>query len=145
MSIVNVSYSGPIASVSNPATGVQVGDTITGTASYDPSQVGSVGHYNFTGSSKAHTFAFKVYRAGVQVFSDLFAGLSTSPYTIDVRYNVSVGGVLGTTFELKGPCSSQQETLDLTLFDAGNVGQTSADALPTSADIANFAFSSAGV
>ncbi len=145
MSIVNVSYSGPIASVSNPATGVQVGDTITGTAVYDPAQVGTGGHYNFQGSAKVHTFAFKVYRAGVQILSDLFAGQSTSSFTLDVRYNVSVGGVLGTTLELKGACANPLESLDLTLFDAGNVGQTPADALPTASNIASFAFSSAGV
>ncbi len=145
MSIVNVSYSGSIASVGNPNTGVQVGDTIVGTATYDSSQTGSSGHYNFTGSAKAHTFAFKVFRAGVQIFSDSFAGLSTSTYTIDIRFNVLVGGVLGTTFELKGPCSSGQESLDLTLFDAGNVGQTAADLLPASANIGSFAFSLAGV
>ncbi len=144
MSVVNFGFSGTVTAVSDPTSGIVVGDTITGTVSYDSTQTGSAGLYNFTSSSKVHLWTLKAFHLGVQVKSDSFAG-GTHSYMIQIVYNVNVGGVMGTTMEVKGPGTSQQTNLDLAMFDAGNTGQTSADALPTSTDIANFATSSVGV
>ncbi len=144
MSIVSFTFSDTISSVSDPTSGIQVGDTITGTVSYDPTQTGSNGFYNFGSSSKLHAWTLKAFHQGVQIKTDLFAG-GTHAYTIQVTYNVNVGGVMGTTMEVRGPGSSGQTILDLVMFDAGNVGESSAEPLPTSTTIANFATSSVGV
>src|SRR5271157_2267198 len=65
--IVTVSYGGTIMSVSAAATAatkVVVGDTITGSFSYDSSEVASsAGDYPFTGSSKVHTMSFKIFNS----------------------------------------------------------------------------------
>jgi hypothetical protein len=80
-SVVAYNFSGKIQTVSQQATtatGVVVGDTITGSFSYDYTQTGSGGVYNFTGSSKIHTLAFKIFDASNnQIFTDQYTGNST--------------------------------------------------------------------
>ncbi len=142
--IVSFTFSGTVTSVSDPASGISVGDVISGTVSYDPTQTGSNGLYNFTSSSKVHTWSLKAYHDGVQIKTDSFAG-GTHTYTIQITYNTLVGGVMGTTMEVKGPGTSQQTSLDLLMFDAGNVGESSSEPLPTATTIVNFATSSVAV
>ncbi len=143
--IVSFSFSGTVASLSNASSGIQVGDSISGSVVYDQTQFGSNGLYTFTGSGKAHTWNFTVTRAGVQVFADSFVGGVNGVYTIRVVYNTTVGGVSGTTLEVKGPGTSTHTTLDLVMFDAWNVGMTSSQLLPTQAIIVNFTANSIGV
>ncbi len=143
--MVTLSFSGTVASVSNATSGVLVGDSISGSVVYDQTQAGTAGNYVFTGSGKVHTFNWTATRSGVQVFADSFMTGPTSPFTITVRFNVQVGGVYGTTLEVKAPGLSGKTALDLVMFDAGNLGMSSAQLLPTQAISANFAIQAAGV
>ncbi len=142
--MVTFNFAGTVAAVSNPASGVQTGDSVSGSVAYDSTQFGSGGLYTFDGSAKAHTWNLTVSRSGVQVFADSFLGGDGS-YRVRVIYNTSVGGVEGTTLELKGPGLSGHTMIDLVMFDAGNVGMTPLQFLPTQTAIANFATSSVGV
>ncbi len=144
MSVVNFGFSGTVTAVSDPTSGIVVGDTITGTVSYDSTQTGTAGIYNFTSSIKVHLWTLKAFHLGVQVKSDSFAG-GTHSYTIQVVYNINVGGVMGTIMEVKGPGTSGQISLDLLMFDAGNVGESSLEPLPTTTTITNFVTSSVAV
>ncbi len=137
-------FDGTVATVSDPASGIQAGDAISGTVAYDATQFGSNGLYTFTGSAKAHNWHLTVTRSGTQVFVDSSPS-GGAAFTIHVVYNTSVGGVQGTTLELKGPGLSGHTTIDLVMFDAGNVGMTPLQSLPTQAVIASFTTSSVGV
>jgi hypothetical protein len=102
--LVSYAYSGTIQSVSQQATtatGVVVGDKITGTFAYDSSQTGNAttGQFTFTGSSKVHTFALKIFNsAGQQVFTDSYSGNVSAYYFGQVTYvNSSL-----TTFNIEG-------------------------------------------
>jgi hypothetical protein len=86
--VVNYAYSGKIISTANVPS-VVVGDTITGTFSYDSTQSGNAttGNFTFTGSSKAHTFTLKIFNSSnQQVFSDSYSGNSTAYYFGQVAY-----------------------------------------------------------
>jgi hypothetical protein len=125
------------------ATGVQVGDTITGTFVYDPTQTGSGGLYTFTGSTtKTHNFALKVFNSGGgQQFSDSFTGNTSPPadyYAIHLTFRSTASG--GTTLSLMGDTVYKEglgvtgpgppPAYDLTLSNPTNGGGYSSTHLP---------------
>jgi hypothetical protein len=125
---VSFTFTANVTSSGDPV--ILVGDTIQGSVVYDPTQVGSLGVYTFTGSSKTHTFSFKDYRGGVQITADQYAGLSSSLYRIvmSIVNKVTQMKVTGVTIAGRTVCM---------YFTAnGNYGTT----LPTS--MANFNTSS---
>src|SRR5262249_52708218 len=115
-SVTTVSYtfSGRVLTVNSgatAATGVVAGDTITGAFAYNSSQTGSNGVYNFTGSSKAHTFSFKIFdSANNQVFADFYSGNLTAFYSAQVLFNTTNPGfgVTGTQLTLSGDTTYKQ-------------------------------------
>jgi hypothetical protein len=143
---VSYTYSGSIVSVSTAAmtaTGVVVGDTITGSFTYDPTQGGSGGLYTFTGSTtKAHNFALKIFNSsGGQQFSDSFTGNTSPPadyYAIQLTFHTPANN--GTTLDLMGDTVYKQglgvtgpgppPAYDLTLHNPTNAGGYSATNLP---------------
>jgi len=148
--IVAVSYGGTITSVSTAATtatGVVVGDTITGSFSYDSTQTGSAGDFKFTGSSKTHTMTFKIFNSSdQQVFTDSYSGNVSAYYFAKVAFS----STSGTTLDLEGDTIYKQglgitgpgppPAFDLTLFNPTNGGGFSASnlPLPTTTTISNF-------
>jgi hypothetical protein len=151
---VAVSFSGTIQTVSQEATaatGVVVGDPITGSFAYDSTQSGSVttGLFTFTGSSKIHSMSFKIFdqTTGVQVFSDLYSGDNTAYYAAQLTY---ISAQSGTTLDLKGDTTYKQglgvtgpgppPAFDLTMFNPTNGGGYTATnlPLPTTTTIVNF-------
>jgi hypothetical protein len=140
----NVAYnfSGRIQTVSQAATnatGVVVGDTITGSFVYDPTQTGSIttGLYTFTGSSKIHTFTFKIFdpTTGSQVFTDSYSGNASAYYAAQLAFSSTAG----TTLDLLGDTIYKQglgitgpsiPAFDLRLFNPTNAGGYTATHLP---------------
>jgi hypothetical protein len=148
---VAVNLTGTIQSASPDAitaTGVAVGDPITVSFSYDPTQVGGGGTYTFTGSSKVHTFDLVVHDSmGNQVFHDFYTGNITALYVIQVTYgftsNMLYPGVNGTELDINGDTLYNQGLgvspgFDLSLFNPGNVGTSPTNPLPDSTLINNF-------
>jgi hypothetical protein len=149
--LVIENYSGRIVSVSaaaTEATGVIVGDTITGSFSYDSTQTGSSGSFTFTGSSKAHTMAFKIFNSSnQQVFTDSYSGNVSAYYLAKLTY---ISSTAGTTLDLKGDTVYKQglgvtgpgppPAFDLTLSNPNNGGGYTAShlPLPTPSTISNF-------
>ena len=149
--IVIENYSGTIRSVSEAATeatGVIVGDTITGSFSFDSTQTGSNGSFTFTGSSKAHTMAFKIFNSSnQQVFTDSYSGNVNAYYFAKLTY---ISSTAGTTLDLKGDTVYKQglgvtgpgppPAFDLTLNNPTNGGGYTAShlPLPTPSTISNF-------
>lgn len=146
--VVAYNFSGTLKTVTG-LTGAVVGDEITGSFSYDSSQTGSVstGLYTFTGSSKVHTFTFKIFNSsGQQIFTDSYTGDATTAtgglYQAQVAYN----GSAGTTLDLTGDTITKYDggigttgiAYDLTLTDptnkgpVGGYGATNNLVLPTS-------------
>lgn len=151
---VAVSFSGTIQTVSQQATaatGVVMGDTITGSFAYDSTQSGSVttGLFTFTGSSKIHSMSFKIFdkTTGVQVFSDVYSGNNTAYYAAQLKF---ISAQSGTTLDLKGDTTYKQglgvtgpgppPAFDLKMFNPTNGGGYSATnlPLPSTTTIANF-------
>jgi hypothetical protein len=155
-SVLAYSYSGVVGTVSaamTAATGVIVGDTITGSFSYDSSQTGSAttGLYTFTGSSKVHTMTFKIFNAaGAQVFTDSYSGNATAYYAAQVSYSASVGGsgqageivnLMGDTiykqgFGITGP--GPPPAFDLTLYNPHVTSKPSTFPLPSASSITSY-------
>jgi hypothetical protein len=155
---ISYSFSGSIESVTQAATtatGVIVGDTITGAFSYDPTQLGSGGNFTFTGSSKAHTMAFKIFNsAGAQVFTDSYSGNISAYYFIKVIYGFTANplypGINGTEMDIQGDTVYKQglgvthasspgtPAFDLALFNPNNVGTSPTNPLPNATVIKNF-------
>jgi hypothetical protein len=151
--IVSVNFSGSITSVSSAATeatGVIVGNTITGSFSYDSTQSGntSTGDFTFTGSGKAHTMTFKIFNsAGQQVFTDSYSGNTTAYYAAKLTF---ISSSSGTTLDLKGDTIYKQglgvtgagppPAFDLTLNNPTNGGGYTSGhlPLPTTSTISNF-------
>jgi hypothetical protein len=152
--IVAYSFAGTISTVSPEAmsaTGVMENYYITGTFSYDSSQIGSAGLYTFTGSSKVHTLAFTIYTNSAkttQVFTDKYSGNSTAYFAAKVTYNSS-----GTTLALMGDSiykqglgythaldPTQPPAFDLVLTNLKNAGGYTPTnlPLPTVTTAANF-------
>jgi hypothetical protein len=139
-SIVSYNYSGTVVMVSSQAqtaTGVKVGDTLTGSFTYDSTQSGSGGLYTFTGSSKVHSFAFKVFNsAGAQVFSDQYSGNVTAYYAIQLAFSSSTGtsmDIMGDTIYKQGlgvTGPGPPPAFSLTLSNPTNAGGYSATHLP---------------
>jgi hypothetical protein len=155
-SVVAYSFSGVISSVSTEATektGVVVGDTITGSFSYDSTQAGntSTGLFTFTGSSKAHTMTFKIFNAmGQQVFTDSYSGNATAYYAAQVGFNSSVGGTgqPAETLNLMGDTIYKQglgisgpgppPAFDLSLYDPKVTTKPGSFPLPTTSTVTSF-------
>jgi len=146
---VSENFSGTIQSVSNPGdTGIAVGDPISGSFAYDPTQSGSGGLYTFTGSPLSHTFTFTIYDSGgSQVFMDYYSGNFSAYYAINVVYgytsNPQYPGVNGTELDIMGDTVYNQGAgvspgFKLALFDPGNVGTSPSNPLPDSTVITNF-------
>jgi len=146
---VSENFWGTIQSVSNPGdTGIAVGDTISGSFAYDPTQSGSGGFYTFTGSPLAHTFTFTISDSGGnQVFTDFYTGNYSANYAINVIYgytsNPQYPGVNGTELDIMGDTLYNQgggvsPGFKLALFDPGNVGTSPSNPLPDSTVITNF-------
>jgi hypothetical protein len=152
---VSVSYSGKIVSVSSAATtatGVVVGDTITGSFVFDSTQSGSAttGLFTFTDSAKIHNFSLKIFNpSGTQQFSDSFTGRNAPPadyYAIQLAFS----STSGTTFRLMGDTVYKQGlgvthsgggvAYDLKISNPTNAGGYSATnlPLPNTTTIANF-------
>jgi hypothetical protein len=141
---VAYNFSGRIQTVSQAATnatGVLVGNKITGSFAYDPTQTGSItnGTYTFTGSSKVHALSFKIFNAaGSQIFTDSYSGNVTAYYFAQVSY----GGTAGTKLDLMGDTIYKQglgithgtnpgtPAFDVTLFNPTNAGGFTATHLP---------------
>jgi PEP-CTERM motif len=102
--VVAYSYAGTLENVSTAAAealGVANGDYATGTFSYDSAQTGSGGSYTYTGSSKVHTFAVKIYTNSsmtTQLFSDLYSGNVSAFY----RNQLTFSSTTGTTLTIAG-------------------------------------------
>jgi len=146
---VSENFSGTIQSVLDPgSTGIALGDTISGSFAYDPTQSGSGGLYTFTGSPLVHTFTFTIFDSGGnQVFTDYYTGNVTAYYAINVVYgytsNPQYPGVNGTELDIRGDTLYNQGKgvspgFDLALFDPGNVGTLPSNPLPDSTVITNF-------
>jgi len=146
---VSVDFSGTIQSVLNPGnTNVAVGDTISGNFTYDSTQSGSGGFYQFMGSPLAHNFTFTVSDSGgSQVFTDYYTGNFNAYYGINVIYgytsNPQYPGKNGTELDIAGDTLYMQGQgvspgFDLALFNPGNVGTSPSNPLPDLAGIANF-------
>jgi hypothetical protein len=137
MNIVSTSFSGTIDSSVDPT--FVVGDTVSGTLTYDSTQPGGTGGdgiYTFTGSQKAHTAKFNVHNsAGVQVGGDSYAGMNYFFQAV-VTYNTTYKGQTGTLAVFKMTTIGGRN-FQLTLFDRNNVGVTN-NALPTTSNIGNF-------
>jgi hypothetical protein len=97
MSVVAFNFNGTVKNCVDST--IKSGDSINGSVAYGDTQTGFAGVYNFQNSSKEHTFAYKDFRVGVQITSDRYAGLLTSPYTIKVSAK-------GGTFTLTGPTTA---------------------------------------
>jgi hypothetical protein len=152
--IVTVSYSGTVNTVSPLATqrtGVVVGDTITGSFSYDSTQTGSIqtGIYTFTGSAKVHTMSFKIFDVNHnQVFSDSYTPGNSGYYVAKVTSNNVDGARLrleGDTVykaSLNPPVTGPgpPPAFAITLLNPTNAGGFSPTnlPLPTTVTIANF-------
>jgi hypothetical protein len=151
--IVAYNFSGGIISISPLAqakTGVVVNDTITGSFAYDSALPGSNGVYTYTGKTNVHSMTFKIFDSkNAQVFTDNYTGNVSAYYAIKVQYNISnpnyVG--LGTQMDIMGDTLYKQglgmtgpnpPAFDLTLFNVGNKGTTSANKLPDATLIKNF-------
>jgi hypothetical protein len=154
--IVSYNFSGAIEEVSQAmtnATGVVVGDTITGTFSYDSSQTGnlSTGLFTFTGSTKIHTMTFKIFNSlGQQVFTDSYSGNRTAYYAAQLGFNSSVGGSghPAETLDLMGDTIYKQglgvtgpgppPAFDLTLYNPSVTTPPSSFPLPNVTTIRSF-------
>lgn len=68
--MVKFNFSATLQSTANNL--LRVGDLVTGNCVYDETQTGTAGVYVYNGSTKVHTFSFKVFRDGQQVFADSF-------------------------------------------------------------------------
>jgi hypothetical protein len=154
-SVVSYGFSGAITSVSQAATnatGVVVGDTISGSFAYDSTQTGSAttGTYTFTGSSKVHSMSFKIFNAaGQQVFSDSYSGNVSAYYAAQLAFNSSVGGSgkPAETLDLKGDTVYKQglgitgpnpPAFDLTLYNPNVTTKPASFPLPTTSTITGF-------
>ena len=140
-SSITYAYSGKIQEVSaaaTAATGVVVGDKISGSFTYDSSQTGSGGIYSFTGVSLAHTFNLNVFNSsGALQFPDSFAG-GSSYFSVNVSYRAASSG--GTYVEVQGDTKYKQSlgvsgpgpppAYYLVLFNPTNAGGYSATNLP---------------
>ena len=152
---VSYDFSGTVVSVSpaaNAATGVAMGDRISGNFAYDPTQTGSNGFYDFTGSSNVHSFTFTVSdTGGNQVFTDFYSGNVSAYYAISVIYgftsNPQYPGVNGTELDITGDTVYNQARgfsgpanpgFDFSFFNPGNVGTSPSNPLPDSNVIQNF-------
>jgi hypothetical protein len=147
--IVSENFSGTIHSVSNPGdTGIAVGDSISGSFAYDPTQSGSGGFYLFTGSPLVHSFNFTVSDpGGNQVFTDYYTGNFNAYYGITVTYgymsNPLYPNINGTELDIVGDTLYNQgggisPGFDLAYFDPGNVGTSPSNPLPDTTVIKNF-------
>ncbi len=132
------SFSAIVTVSSNPA--IIAGDTVTGTANFDATQVGAAGVYTFTGSAKFHGFSWNAYHFGRMITAERYQGGPGSRYQVVVTYNTVVNGVTGTLFSLIGITNSGH-TFNLVLFNAGNEGFTS-NSLPTPSNVNSFALAS---
>jgi len=153
---VAYSFSGTIVTVSQQATqktGVIVGDTITGSFSYDASQTGNptTGLFTFTGSSKVHSMSFKIFNAlGQQVFTDSYSNNSSAYYAGQVGFNSSVGGSgkPAETLDLMGDTIYKQGLgitgpgpppgFDITLYNPSITTKPNSFPLPTASTITSF-------
>ncbi len=134
--MVSFTYSSIVSASSNPS--VVAGDTINGSISYDPTQLGSTGLFTFTGSAKVHDGNLSALHNGSQVYADLYS--SNLLYTIKMTYNTTYKGQIGSLMEIKFHTVGGY-TFDLKLFNLGNVGFTG-PILPTTTTINNFALTS---
>jgi len=155
-SVIAYNFSGVIESVSTLATqktGVVVGDTITGTFTYDSTQAGNptTGLFTFTGSSKVHTMTFKIYNSmGQQVFTDSYSGNHSAYYAAQVGFNSSVGGSgrAAETLDLMGDTIYKQglgitgpgppPAFDLSLYNPNVTTRPNSFPLPTPTTITSF-------
>jgi hypothetical protein len=130
--VVAYNFSGTLATVTG-LTGVDVGDRITGSFSYDSAQTGSLstGLYTFTGSARVHTFKFQIFNsANQQVFADVYTGSATVPTGGLYQAQVTYHGTSGTTFDLAGDtifkygAGFTSAAYDLTITNPSNGGPT---------------------
>jgi hypothetical protein len=139
--LVTVDFSGTVTAISGPnvtaATGVAPNDVIKGDFTYDSSQTGSGGFYNFTGSANIHSFEFTVYdpTGKTQLFNDLYSGNVTAYYAIQMAFSSIIGTTLdlvgNTVFEQgRGYTGTNPPGYDLTMFNPSNGGGYSANNLP---------------
>jgi hypothetical protein len=139
--VVTVNFSGTVTGVSGPnvttATGVAAGDVIKGDFSYDSSQSGNSGFYNFTGSGSMHSFEFTVYdpTGTLQIFSDFYSGNVTAYYAIQMASHATTGTTLdllgNTVYEQgHGYTGTNPPGYDLTMHNPSNGGGYSPGNLP---------------
>ena len=148
---ITYNFSGTVTTIGSATTadtGVIVGDTISGSFTYDPTQTGSNGTYTFTGVTKIHTFAFNIFNAANQkVFNDSYSDDFNSLYQLKVAY--AAPSATGTTLNIIGatsvkdlpPYGPTYPAFDLTMYnpqDLGGYTSTSNEAIPTATTIKDF-------
>jgi hypothetical protein len=116
--IVDFDFSSVVQSSSNPS--VHVGDTISGNVAYDSTQLGTLGLYTFSGSSKAHTFSWQAFHNGSHTISDAHSAIGH--YSILVtKTSIEISGttVLGYNFVVVFPYVGHTPLTEVSLPTTG--------------------------